>query len=254
MPGTQPLDYVAAVPPRTELRPLTLAGFWWRDARLALLLLVCVTLVVSYSSLDTAIAHRWFYSVLDHAWIGAGNWWVNAVLHEGGRWLVRGIVASSLLLYLATFVRPQWRELRRPSLFFTAAMVLALGVVGLLKIWTNVDCPWDLQEFGGSFPYIELFAHRPTALRHAQCFPAAHASSGYGLMAVYFVFRERRSEWARVGLIAGMFAGLLFGIAQQSRGAHFLSHDVWSACITWLVSLSVYTFMFRRRVWGVSTH
>lgn len=237
--------------PLTQLKSHSRTAFWWQHARVPLMLLVCLA-VVSHSSLDTSIAHRYFYSVLDHAWVGANNWWVNTVLHEGGRWFVRGIVASSLLLYVVTFVKPQWRELRRPSLFFTVAMVLALGVVGLLKVWTNVDCPWDLQEFGGRFPYVELFSHRPSALRHAQCFPAAHASSGYALMAVYFLVRERSATGARVGLTAGLLVGLMFGIAQQSRGAHFLSHDAWSACITWLVSLSVYTVVFRLRAWGES--
>ena len=36
--------------------------------------------------------------------------------------------------------------------------------------------------------------------------------------------------------------GLMFGIAQQSRGAHFVSHDLWSAFLVWMITLSVYAF------------
>jgi membrane-associated PAP2 superfamily phosphatase len=54
---------------------------------------------------------------------------------------------------------------------------------------------------------------------------------------------------AGIGLIVGVAAGLLFGIAQQSRGAHFVSHDVWSAFLVWIISLTVYTCIFRARLW-----
>ena len=51
------------------------------------------------------------------------------------------------------------------------------------------------------------------------------------------------------GLACGIFAGLVFGLAQQARGAHLLSHDVWSAMLAWLIPLSVYAFAFKRRLW-----
>jgi membrane-associated PAP2 superfamily phosphatase len=120
----------------------------------------------------------------------------------------------------------------------------------LLKTITNVDCPWDLLPFGGKFPYEHLFADRPDGLRHARCFPAAHASSGYSLMALYFLARERSVRLARRGLIVGIAAGLVFGFAQQSRGAHFLSHDLCSAMLAWLVPSALYSFAFRRRIWS----
>jgi membrane-associated PAP2 superfamily phosphatase len=31
-----------------------------------------------------------------------------------------------------------------------------------------------------------------------------------------------------------------FGIAQQFRGAHFLSHDLWTAMICWTVAFGLY--------------
>jgi membrane-associated PAP2 superfamily phosphatase len=94
-----------------------------------------------------------------------------------------------------------------------------------------------------------LFATRPVDLRHAQCFPAAHASSGYSLMALYFVAYERSRKLAIVGLAVGLLLGLVFGIAQQARGAHFVSHDLWSAFLAWILSLTLYAFAFRARLY-----
>ena len=45
---------------------------------------------------------------------------------------------------------------------------------------------------------------------------------------------------------------MLFGFSQQLRGAHFLSHDVWSAAICWLTALGVYASTWRGS--GVAMH
>jgi membrane-associated PAP2 superfamily phosphatase len=224
---------------------MTDPNFYWRHLRLPLILFLLLASALATSSVDLRIAHALYFDETSMRWIGADSWWTNDLIHHGGAWLA----AASLILWAATWWRPQWQELRRPALYFFLSLGLSIGVVGLLKTLTNVDCPRDLSEFGGAFPYIHLFAHRPEALRHARCFPAAHASSGYALLALYFALRER-SRWAsRLGLAAGLVMGLIFGIAQQARGAHFVSHDVWSAWLVWTISLSLYTFAFKARLW-----
>jgi membrane-associated PAP2 superfamily phosphatase len=132
------------------------------------------------------------------------------------------------------------------------AVVLTVGITGFLKTITNVDCPWDLTVFGGRYPYVPLFGDRPDELRPGRCFPAAHAGSGYALMALYFVFRDRSRRLAYLGLSAGLLVGLVFGLAQQSRGAHFVSHDVWSAMLAWFIALTVYALLFRCQLWTVT--
>jgi membrane-associated PAP2 superfamily phosphatase len=231
----------------------TRGAFWWQHARLPLLLMLLLS-IESFSMLDSWIAHQVFFDDIQGQWIGAHVWLIDRVLHTGGRWMIRGVAVASALLWVSTFAIARLRIIRRPTLYFFVALVLAIGIVGLLKKWTNIDCPWDLQEFGGRFPYVHLFARRAADLRRATCFPAAHASSGYALMCLYFVARERSRFLARIGIATGLGLGLVFGIAQQSRGAHFVSHDIWSACITWIVSLTIYVLIFRCRVWEASTH
>jgi membrane-associated PAP2 superfamily phosphatase len=129
------------------------------------------------------------------------------------------------------------------------AVIVSVGTVGALKTVTNKDCPRDLTAFGGEHAYVALFAHRPAELRNARCFPAAHASAGYALLALYFMLRERNRRWARIGLAIGVLTGLVFGLSQQSRGAHFVSHDVWSAFIVWTIALSTYVGIFKAHLW-----
>lgn len=224
--------------------------FYWRHLRAPLVVFALLAPLLAVTPIDLNIAHALFFDEGGSQWIGASSWWTNELIHRDGTWLMRSIVASALVLWGATWLRPQWLPLRRPALYFFVSVVLSVSVVGLLKTLTNVDCPRDLSEFGGAFPFIHLFQDRPDALRHAQCFPAAHASSGYALLALYFVLRERSRQAARFGLAMGLMMGLVFGIAQQARGAHFISHDLWSAMIVWTVSLSLYTFAFQARLWN----
>jgi membrane-associated PAP2 superfamily phosphatase len=224
--------------------------FWWSHLQAPLVLFVLLAAIFATTPLDVTIARAFFFDGAHAQWIGADNWTVNELLYTGGRWTIRMLLALVMAFWIATLVERDWRALRRPAAFFTLSVLLSIGVVGLLKTLTNVDCPWDLTAFGGRFPYVELFADRPDALRLGRCFPAAHASSGYALLALYFTFRERHAGLAKFGLALGLLTGLTFGLAQQARGAHFVSHDLWSAFVVWTVTLSVYTFAFRARLWG----
>jgi membrane-associated PAP2 superfamily phosphatase len=223
-------------------------AFWWRHARGPLATFVALAVVAATTPADVFIA-RLFFDPAHGEWVGARNWWVNEFVHTGGRWAVWAVELIALSILIASLLEPSLRRLRQPAGYFALSVALTVGIVGLLKTVTNVDCPWDLAEFGGGFPFVHLFADRPDALRHAQCFPAAHASSGYAMFALYFAFRERCGALARTGLGIGLAMGLGFGICQQSRGAHFASHDLWSAAIAWTIALSVYAFVFRARLW-----
>jgi membrane-associated PAP2 superfamily phosphatase len=222
---------------------------WWAHLRIPLAVFVVLATLFATTHTDLAIARALYFDQGTMSWVGAHNWWINVFLHTGGRWAVRVIIVGGMTLLAVTWMKGDLRALRRPAAYFVVATVLSVAIVGLLKTLTNVDCPWDLTQFGGRFPYVELFADRPDGLRRAQCFPAAHASSGYALVALYFALRERHARLARLGLGVAIVTGLLFGVAQQARGAHFVSHDLWSAFLVWLISLSVYAFAFRARLW-----
>lgn len=199
--------------------------------------------------LDCRIAQVLFHDAASGLWLGgsSGSWWARDVLHTGGRWLVRSVAAAALIVWCTALLQPQLRHWRRPAAFAFLALVLSTGMVGGLKAVTNVDCPWDLAGFGGSRPHIGLFADRPDALPHAQCFPGAHAASGFALLFGYFLCRDSSRRRARWALAAGILTGLAFSLGQEARGAHFLSHDLTSAAIVWYVQLLLYRLMLAPR-------
>jgi membrane-associated PAP2 superfamily phosphatase len=190
--------------------------------------------------LDVRIADEFFYDASSGNWLGSGSRWAKQLIHDGGRDVIRAVVVASLVLLGGSYVVQSLRGRRHDAAFVAFSIVLSTGLVGALKSVTNVDCPWDLQHFGGTRPYIALFADRPDMLPHAACFPGAHSSSGFALLCFYFLLRDRSRFAARVACIAGLTIGVLFAFAQEARGAHFLSHDLTSAGIVWYVLLGVY--------------
>ena len=154
---------------------------------------------------------------------------------------------------MASFVNVDWRAYRRPALFTFVAIALATLAVNVLKALSNVDCPWDLAEFGGALPYVPFFADRPNELPFAACFPGSHSSSGFALVAFYFALRERWPRAARVALLSALAVGAVFAFAQEARGAHFLSHDLWSGFIVWFVELGPLLAEFRRAAVAASS-
>jgi membrane-associated PAP2 superfamily phosphatase len=67
------------------------------------------------------------------------------------------------------------------------------------------------------------------------CFPAGHASTGFAFIAVYFGLRQAGVLAARKYLLMAVLAGFVLGLSQQMRGAHFMSHTLWTAWLCWTV-------------------
>ena len=214
--------------------------FWVVHAWLPLFGLASTLALCAYSDIDTRIADRFFFDVNQMQWLSANSWWGNEAMVDGGRNLLRLIGAIAIALWALTFFRADWHAQRRVLGFFITCLLVSTLLIGGLKTLTNVDCPWDLQRYGGTRPWVALFAERPDHLPPARCFPGAHSGSGFSLMCLYFVFLNRSRKRALQGLTAGLLIGALFSLAQQARGAHFLTHDLCSAFIVWFVCLGLY--------------
>lgn len=216
-------------------------------APLAAFLVVAAVLATWH--VDLALARAWAWDAETGRWLGRGAWWADNFLHRGGRAAILAVGLGVGLVLLASRLRRSLRAWSRPAGYLLLAMALGWGAVGGLKQVTNIACPLDLEDFGGRRPYVSLFGERAADQPRAKCFPGAHAASGFALLAFYFGLRERRPRAARAALWAGLAVGALFSFAQQARGAHFLSHDVWSAFLVWLICAALYIGPYRASLW-----
>jgi len=198
-----------------------------------------------------------FYALEGHAWSLNDHFVIQHLIHIGGRRVSAIAWSGVLLAWMASWRLPALRDWRRPLLYLWMSVLLSTVLVGAIKRGSGVDCPWDLLRYGGDRAYFGWFSPRPAWMPAASCFPAGHAGAGYAWVALYFFFSARRPLWRRRGLAIGLVAGAAFGFAQQLRGAHFLSHDLWTLTICWSTALLLHARMLAPRrtdnVSGAST-
>jgi len=226
--------------------------FWRRHASWPALLFLPFAALAAGTGLDETLARAWAFDPVTRHFIGsgAGEWWARDLVHGAGGLLIRSLGGVLLLAWGLSFAGVALRRWRRPLGFVVLSVALGVGAVGLLKRLTNVDCPWSLAEFGGQLPYVHLFADRPDSLPRAQCFPGGHSSSGFALFALYFLTLGRSRRLARLALGGALLVGGVFALGQEARGAHFLSHDLWSAALLWFTCLAVYALGYRGNVYS----
>jgi membrane-associated PAP2 superfamily phosphatase len=185
------------------------------------------------SRLDLRLAALWAdgrgFSWRDH-------WLLATALHE-----VPKACVWALIILLCIWVAHPPRAiafLPRPRrLQFALVPLLAWGAIALLRTVSQTSCPWDLRAFGGEAQYVSHWlGWIAKDGGHGHCFPALHATTGFAFVVGYFALRGTRPAAARWWLVVPLVAGILLGVSQQVRGAHFMSHTLWSGWICWMVA------------------
>jgi len=242
---------VAPVADGLAVAPATEAWSTWQNPNFSrrhllwpLLAIAALFVVANFLHADLWLADR-LYAWEGHAWALRHVWTTQHLIHLLGRELSTAAWLTVLAALLVACARPSWRHLRRPLTYLLVATALSTLLVAGLKSWSNVDCPWDLARYGGARPYIGLFELRPAGLGRGLCFPAGHASGGYTWLALYFFLGAVKPRWRWAGLSVGLGFGLLFGISQQLRGAHFFSHDLAALAICWSCAVLVHRAFWR---------
>ncbi len=191
------------------------------------------------SDIDITLTDQ-IYAFGDSSWALRDAWITSTLIHNDGRKLVAVCAVILLLLLIASHFVQALKPYRK-GLWYLAVSAVGAGVaINLLKQATHVDCPWDLLRYGGDFPYIKKFAVHPKDFQTGACFPAGHASAGYAWLGLYYFARDLFPRWQRAALTGVVLLGLVFGIGQQLRGAHFLSHDLWTLGLCWLCATLLY--------------
>jgi len=159
-------------------------------------------------------------------------WYTRALLHDGGRAL--GWSAMAVMVACAVWSR-QDRPLRAQHWYWIGVTLVCLLLVPAIKQVSSTSCPWDLVEFGGVASYVPHWRLGVHDGGPGHCFPSGHAVAAFAFLTLYFDWRTLKPRLARVCLALVCVAGVLYGWAQLARGAHFVSHTLWSAWLCWAV-------------------
>ncbi len=217
---------------QAALRTQLPENFYLYHGLLPALLLAFVLALVNRLQVDETLASMIFNS---HApnWQLRNSFLLEDIIHKGGR----QFTALLFLTALALCFLPAGRTYRQPLKYLTLSVFVSIITINLLKKFSGIPCPWSVAAFGGSQHMIEWFNGFNG---ESGCFPAGHASAGYAWVALYFVALMLRPASKYPALFFGLTLGIIYGVAQQLRGAHFLSHDIWTLAICWFVPMLLY--------------
>lgn len=162
------------------------------------------------------------------------QWWLRVLLHEGLRQL-----AIAAYVYLLIGI---WRPLpglrgctRTQRIEMFCGVTLSLLLVSGLKSLSLTSCPWDLAQFGGVASYVPHWLQGISDGGPGRCFPSGHASAGFAFLSVAAAVGQQALQ--RRVLITVLLFGMLCGVAQLLRGAHYPSHVMWTAWLCGVIAL-----------------
>lgn len=161
------------------------------------------------------------------------QWWPRVLLHEGLRGLAT--IAYLYLLIGICFALPGLRTFTRAQrIEMLCGVTLSLLLVSSLKSLSLTSCPWDLAQFGGMASYVPHWLPGVSDGGPGRCFPSGHASAGFAFLSVAAAINAPMLR--RRVLITVLLFGVLCGVAQVLRGAHYPSHVLWTAWLCGVVA------------------
>ena len=191
---------------------------------------------------DVALA-RWWGNAQGFAWRDSP--FLVLYMHEAMRWL-----GWLLVLLLSVGVWFPFGVLRRVPIYrrvqLLVSILVSLALVATIKRTSATSCPWDLALFGGVADYVSHWRWGVRDGGTGHCFPAGHAAAGFAFVGGYFALYRDAPRAARWWLAVALVMGVLLGLAQQMRGAHYMSHTLWTAWLCWTTGWVVDCLVQRR--------
>lgn len=103
-----------------------------------------------------------------------------------------------------------------------------------------MPCPKNEIHYGGKMIRTAVWESYPEPYKSMDtiaCWPAGHASGGFTLLSLFFLFKTKRNKI--LALTFALTIGWSMGIYKMLIGDHFLSHTIITMIITWLIVLVV---------------
>lgn len=216
-----------------------------------------IAVISEYSAFDLWLGSH-FYDPATGSWPYKSLFITSSVLHTGGRNVVVLCAIFNILAIIASFFNNALAPYRKHLVFMIVAAAVGPSIISYLKGATHIYIPWELIHFGGDKPYIRIFDPVPPGAEVGLGFPGGHSSAGFAYISTYFALaamgiRHRYFKYRYYGIIIPVLLGMLFSITQQIRGAHFLSHDLFSFAICWSAAFLLSLVFYPAYYWKQQT-
>ncbi|MGI0116319.1 phosphatase PAP2 family protein [Zooshikella sp. RANM57] len=199
-------------------------------------LFILSMLLFEWTSLDLWI-QQYFFNSEQQQWLWDKSEPIAQFVFYDGIKALLIVFAFFLIICLTCLRHTHWvKEHSYGMRIVLISLILVPLTISTLKATTNVACPHDLHIFGGQIPYIKVLESYPDnerPLKQQRCFPAGHASGGFALLSLMFLFQRRPNRQG--ALIFALCLGWLMGGYKMVIGDHFFSHTLITMEISWLL-------------------
>ncbi|QFR49914.1 phosphatase PAP2 family protein [Sulfurimonas lithotrophica] len=205
-----------------------------------------ITLVVfEVTNLDFLVQNQ-FYNFDTKQWIVDRNDYVLELIFYSGVKKILILFAISILILLIFFRQTLFvKEYKKGLLIVLLSGIFIPAVIGGLKNISNTPCPKNIEYFNGKYPNVKVFESYPETFKQEckiRCWPAGHASGGFALLSLFFLFKTHKNKV--YALLLGIVLGWSMGIYKMSIGDHFLSHNIVTMLLAWIIILIISKTVF----------
>jgi len=214
--------------------------------------LVIAVIFFGVSGTDIWVQNH-FYNPVNHQWIlDREDPVFNFIFYDG---IKRLIIIFNVLVLIALVVgwkKPFLARYRKGLIIVLLSSIFVPVIVGSFKATTNIPCPKNLEIYGGIYPHTCVWEKYPSTFcnqKKIKCWPAGHASGGFALLSLFYLFRKRRAKI--IALSGVMVVGWSMGTYKMLIGDHFLSHTVITMIMAWLIISIIVALLSRLERRGV---
>jgi membrane-associated PAP2 superfamily phosphatase len=207
------------------------------------ILLIAVIVLFQFTNLDIFVQNS-FYNFDTKNWLLQKEESIlRFFLYDGMKVLL--ILFAVAILFSLIFLRKNKfvQEYKKGLIIVLLSAIFVPAIIGTLKAVTNTPCPCNIVHFNGTYPDIKVFDSYPkdfVQTSKIKCWPAGHASGGFALMALFFLFKTPKNQ--KRALIGALIVGWSMGTYKMLLGDHFLSHTIITMIMAWLIILIIVKF------------
>jgi membrane-associated PAP2 superfamily phosphatase len=209
-----------------------------RDILITTILLIVSILFFGISNFDVNLQDN-FYDFQTHMWIVDETLQpYKFIFYDGIKSALLILGAILIVIFIYALYKKKLIGYQKGLLIVIVASVLVPVVVGSLKKITNMPCPHAEIRYNGEMPRTavwECYAPEFCTMKQRECWPAGHASGGFALLSLFFLFHTKRNRY--LALAGAMAIGWSMGMYKMLVGDHFFSHTVITMLIAWLIVL-----------------
>ena len=204
------------------------------------IILVLIIALFELSDLDIFI-QSFFYNFENKTWLIQKNDATFKLFFYDGIKVALIVFAICILFSLILLGKKKLiQEYKKGLIIVLLSAIFVPLIIASLKSMTNTPCPCNIEHFNGPYPNIKVFESYPKDFiqqSKAKCWPAGHASGGFALMALFFLFKTPSNQ--KKALTFGLAIGWSMGLYKMFIGDHFLSHTIITMLIAWIIILLI---------------